>query len=331
VETIDQKTPIDAHPLAGKFNQLTPEHVIDAVEAKGRRCTGRFIILNSYENRVYQLELDDETWVVGKFYRPGRWSRETILEEHGFLFELREVEIPVACPIELEPGRTVGEIEGILYSVFQRVGGRAPEELTDEQAGVLGRLIARIHNIGAMRNAPHRLALTPETYGTENLRYLEENDVIPEEARDNYLMTARQLIEQIIPLFNGVPVHRIHGDSHLANLIWSPSGPTFLDFDDMVTGPAVQDIWMLVPSFDEHGQHQRNLLLDAYTGFRDFDPAWLRLVEPLRALRFINYATWIARRWHDPTFKRTFDYFGTLQYWQREIQDLREQLARMMI
>ncbi len=321
---------MDRHPLAGKFNKLTPEHVLDAVETGGRRCTGRFIILNSYENRVYQLELDDDTWVVGKFYRPGRWSPETILEEHRFLFELEEVEIPVACPLRLDGESTLGEVEGILFSVFPRVGGRAPEELTDEQVQVLGRLIGRIHNIGAVREAPGRLSLTPATYGEMNLRYLMEHEVIPAEARENYLQTATQLIEQMKPLFQHVPMHRIHGDCHLANLIWAPKGPTFLDFDDMVMGPAVQDIWMLVPSFDEYGQRQRELLLKAYTQFRDFDPAWLRLVEPLRALRYIHYATWIARRWHDPTFKRTFDYFGTLQYWQRETQDLREQMGRTM-
>jgi Ser/Thr protein kinase RdoA (MazF antagonist) len=321
---------MDKHPLAGYFNRLTPEHVMDAVETGGLRCTGRFIILNSYENRVYQMELDDDSWVVGKFYRPGRWSRETILEEHRFLFELAEVEIPVACPIELSKGETIGEVEGILFAIFPRVGGRAPEELTDEQAEMLGRLIARIHNIGAMRDAPHRMKLTPATYGKMNLDYLTENEVIPKEARENYIQTARQLIDQVTPLFEGVPVHRIHGDCHLANLIWAQKGPTFLDFDDMVTGPAVQDIWMLVPSFDEQGQHQRQKLLKAYTDFRDFDPMWLRLIEPLRALRYIHYATWIARRWHDPTFKRTFDYFGTLLYWQKETQDLREQLGRTM-
>ncbi len=321
---------IGEHPLAGRFNHLIPEQVIDAVEAGGRRCTGRFIILNSYENRVYQMELEDEEWVVGKFYRPGRWSRETILEEHAFLAELEEVEIPVACPIALGDGETIGEVQGILFSVFPRVGGRSPEELDDEQVAMLGRLIARIHNIGANRDAPHRLRLTPETYGTQNLAYLLENDVIPPEARDNYVATAKQLIERIEPLFQRVPTLRIHGDCHLANLIWAPGGPTFLDFDDMVVGPAVQDIWMLVPSFDEYGQRQREILLEAYTQFRDFDPAWLRLVEPLRALRYIHYSTWVARRWDDPIFKKTFEYFGTLQYWQKEIQDLREQLARMM-
>ncbi len=321
---------IGEHPLAGRFNHLIPEQVIDAVEAGGRRCTGRFIILNSYENRVYQMELEDEEWVVGKFYRPGRWSRETILEEHAFLAELEEVEIPVACPIPLGDGETIGEVQGIQFSIFPRIGGRAPEELDDEQAAMLGRLIARIHNIGANRDAPHRLRLTPETYGTKNLAYLLENDVIPAEAIENYAATAKQLIELIEPLFQRVPTLRIHGDCHLANLIWAPGGPTFLDFDDMVVGPAVQDIWMLVPSFDEYGQRQREILLEAYTQFRDFDPAWLRLVEPLRALRYIHYSTWVARRWDDPIFKKTFEYFGTLQYWQKEIQDLREQLARMM-
>ena len=321
---------MDQHPLAGRFNQLTPEYVMDAVEAGGTRCSGRFIILNSYENRVYQLELEDGSWVVGKFYRPGRWSKETITAEHEFLFELDAVEIPVACPIEIGGGETIGEIQGIMFSIFPRIGGRTPEELNDEQVQMVGRLIARIHNIGDMRTTPHRLALTPATYGEMNLDYLEANEIIPEEARENYLLTARQLVDQMTPLFKQVPMHRIHGDCHLANLIWGAKGPFFLDFDDMVTGPAVQDIWMLVPSFDAYGQRQRDLLLDAYTQFRDFNPAWLNLVEPLRALRYIHYSTWIARRWHDPTFKRTFDYFGTLQYWQREIQDLREQLARMM-
>lgn len=320
---------INDHPLAGLFNRLTPEHVLDAVEAEGRRCTGRFIVLNSYENRVYQFELEDGSWVVGKFYRPGRWSKATVLAEHGFLKELEAVEIPVAAPIELAPDETIGEVESIMFSVFPRIGGRAPEELTDEQAQILGRLIGRIHNIGAGRETNHRLRLDPSTYGTQNLDYLRENEVIPEEARENYFATAAQLIDMMTPLFDGVPMHRIHGDCHLANLVWTTKGPVFLDFDDMVVGPAVQDVWMLVPSFDSYGQKQRDLLIEAYKQFRDFDIKWLRLVEPLRALRFINYATWIAKRWHDPIFKKTFDQFGTLQYWQNQTQDLREQLARI--
>jgi Ser/Thr protein kinase RdoA (MazF antagonist) len=320
---------IKEHPLANRYHRLTPDQVLGAVEAKSRRCTGRFIILNSYENRVYQLELDDESWVVGKFYRPGRWSTETLLDEHRFIAELAAEEIPVAVPLELEPGSTLGEVEGIKYALFPRIGGRSPEELTDEQAARIGRLIARIHNVGARGDAPHRLRLTPTTYGTDNLEYLLANEAIPPEARENYVASVEQLLARIEPLFLDVPTHRIHGDCHMGNLIDTRDGYTFLDFDDMVVGPACQDIWMLVPSFDEYGHRQREVLLEAYVEFRDFDPAWLRLVEPLRALRFIHYSTWIARRWEDPIFKRTFGYFGTLQYWQREIQDLREQIARL--
>jgi Ser/Thr protein kinase RdoA (MazF antagonist) len=319
----------EKHPLAGRFNRLTPEQVMDAVEVRGQRCSGRFMALNSYENRVYQLELDDGSMVVGKFYRPGRWSREAIQAEHQLLAELGELEIPVAAPLELSPGSTLGEVEGILYALFPRVGGRAPEELSDEQVAVLGRLIARIHNVGAQHDAPARRRLTPKTYGRDNLAFLLEHDKIPAEARAGYAASVEALIARIEPLFADVPMHRIHGDCHLGNLIWTPRGPTFLDFDDFCVGPAVQDFWMVVPSYDEEGQRQRRVLLEAYGQFRDFSPVWLRLIEPLRALRYINYATWIARRWDDPTFPRTFSHFGTLPYWEGQIQDLREQIARV--
>lgn len=320
---------LGAHPLADLFNQLSPDDVLDAVEVGGRRCSGRFLVLNSYENRVYQLELEDGSWVVGKFYRPGRWSREAIEAEHRFLAELEEVEIPAVCPLDLGDGQTISEVKGIFYSLFPRVGGRTPQELDDEQVQILGRLIARIHNVGAAGQAPARPRLTPTTYGRDNLALLLERDAIPEEARAIYAASVEALLDRIEPLFEGVPVHRIHGDCHLGNLIWTPKGPAFLDFDDFLTGPAVQDIWMMVPSADQEGRRQRDLLIEAYDGFRRFEPSWLRLVEPLRALRFIHYSTWITRRWHDPYFQRTFQFYGSLQYWQREIQDLREQIARL--
>jgi len=317
------------HPLAGRFNKLAPEDVLDVVESAGRRCTGRFIVLNSFENRVYQLELDDEEMVVGKFYRPGRWTREQILAEHEFLAELDDEEIPVSCPIELAPGETLGEVDGIFYSLFERVGGRAPEELDRSQLEMLGRFLARIHMVGARREAPARLRLTPEVYGTANLERLAELDAIHPQVRDQYVFTVDALLERIAPFMNAAPMQRIHGDCHLGNLIWSPSGATFLDFDDFLTGPPVQDVWLLVPSFDAEGQRQRDVLLEAYTELRDFDPSQLRLIEPLRALRFINYTTWIARRWDDPVFKRTFPHYGTIQYWEGEVLDLREQIARI--
>ena len=315
------------HPLAEVFHKLTPEQVLGAAEVGGRRCTGSFTILNSYENRVYMLEIEDGSSVVGKFYRPGRWSRETILDEHAFVRELQDEEIPATAPIELSPGRTLGEVNGILYALFPRVRGRVPQELDDEQVRILGRLLARMHAIGARRPAPHRLTLDAETYGRRNLDYLLSHDLIPAEARDAYVATVHALLERIRFHFTDVPLHRIHGDCHAGNLVWTGNGPAFLDFDDMVNGPAAQDVWMLVPSYDDEGRRQRELLIDAYRMFREFPAEWLRQIEPLRALRYIHYATWIARRWGDPAFKKTFTWFGTVQYWQREMIDLREQIA----
>jgi Ser/Thr protein kinase RdoA (MazF antagonist) len=320
---------LETHPLAERFFHLTPEQVLHAVEVRGQRATGRFSILNSYENRVYQLELEDERMVVGKFYRPGRWSREAILAEHRFLRELQEEEVPVAAPLELEPGRTLGEVEGILYALFPRVGGRAPEEPSDEQLRILGHYLARIHNVGARRAEPDRPRIDPDTYGAQNLAWLQAEGVLPPEVRDMYVSTVEVLLQRIRPLFLEVPTHRIHGDCHLNNLLWSQAGATFLDFDDFATGPAVQDIWLLAAASDQEGHRQRQLVCEAYAEMRDFDLAWLRLVEPLRALRFIRYSAWIARRWKDPAFLRTFGHFGSLRYWQQEAQDLREQIARI--
>ena len=317
------------HPLAGKFNNLTPDQVFDAVEVEGRRCTGRFIILNSYENRVYHLELDDETMVVGKFYRPGRGSRETIMAEHRFLAQLEEAEIPVASPLPLAEGETIGLVDGIFYSLFPRVGGRSPDELSDEQIRMMGRLLGRIHNVGAQEQEPHRAVLNPESYGKANLDFMLGQGLIHPEAQEAYRATVEALVERTMPLFEGVNNIRLHGDCHRGNLLVTPQGPPFLDFDDMVMGPAAQDIWMMVPSYDDEGKRQRELLIEAYETFREFNRTELRLIEPVRALRFIQYTAWISRRWEDPSFKRMFSHYGTLLYWQREIQDLREQIARI--
>lgn len=329
--------PHGAHPLAGRFNALAPEVVLDAVQLPGWTPTGRSIILNSFENRVYSLELargDDTRMVVGKFYRPGRWSADAINDEHDFLFDLDEAEIPVVLPIAFDADETTlselsGEAEGIYYTLFPRVGGRAPEEFTPTDLAVLGRLLARIHNVGELHVAEHRPTLDPETYGLRNLAFLMDNKVIPEAARDGFAFSVEALVKRISPMFDHVPMHRIHGDCHRGNLLRARDGLVFLDFDDMLEGPAVQDVWMLVPSFDAEGARDRQILLDAYCEFRDFDPDWLRLVEPLRALRMIHYATWIARRFDDPIFRRTFGHFGTIRYWQTETLDLREQIARI--
>lgn len=309
------------------FFDLTPDAVIKAVEEGGYEPTGHCLTLNSYENRVYDLMLEDGSHVVGKFYRPGRWTREQILEEHRFLHELKADEIPVCAPLTFPDGETLRQTNGIYYALWPRTGGRVPDELSDDEVSLLGRLLARIHNVGAARPAAHRIELTGEAYGLEPLAYLEEHGFLPSHCRDRYAAAVRAIVELYETLRVGVPVHRIHGDCHLGNLLHGTAGWFFLDFDDFLTGPAVQDLWMLVPARDGEGLRQRELFIDAYRLFRDFDTAWLRLIEPLRALRYIRYAAWIARRWEDPAFPAAFPHFGTVQYWEEETTDLEEQLA----
>jgi Ser/Thr protein kinase RdoA (MazF antagonist) len=336
------------------FFELTPDRVLEAVEALGLRCSGRCTALNSFENRVYEIELeeDDESSDrsasavfarrrVVKFYRPGRWSREQILEEHEFLLDLKKAEIPVVAPIEFEVGPDgaqtlhVAKDSGIFYALFPKVGGRAPDELQDDQLRWIGRLLARIHSVGALKPAPHRIEISPETYGRKNLASLLEGNWIPLEFVARYKEVVEEICalsdELFSTLLNGgvSAIHRIHGDCHLGNLLWNQNGPFFLDFDDMVRGPAVQDIWLLVPGRDEEAIRQRQILLEGYEEMREFNFLTLRLIEPLRALRFVHYSAWIARRWSDPAFPAAFPQFGTHRYWQEQLRDLEELLLLM--
>jgi Ser/Thr protein kinase RdoA (MazF antagonist) len=308
------------------FFNLTPDIVLRAIEMGGFKPTGHCLALNSYENRVYDLRIDDGSHIVAKFYRPGRWSREQILEEHRFLFDLRDDEIPVCAPLDFPEGGTLRVIEGILYAIWPRTGGRVPDELSDGQLQILGRLCARIHNNGAARHANHRIELTGSSYGLEPLAFLEERGILPEHLRERYAAAVREIVALYDTLRVGVPFHRIHGDCHLGNLLHGREGWFFLDFDDFLTGPAVQDVWMLVPARDREGLRQRGIFLDAYRQFRDFETSWLRLIEPLRALRYIRYAAWIAQRWEDPAFPAAFPHFGTVRYWEEETADLEEQI-----
>ncbi len=308
------------------FFHLTPDIIMKAVEDAGFDPTGHCMALNSYENRVYDLMLEDRTHIVAKFYRPGRWTKEEIIEEHKFLLELQEDEIPVCAPLHFHDMTTLKEIEGIYYAVWPRTGGRQAEEFTENELETLGRLLARIHNMGAVREAPSRGILTGENYGLLSLEFLEENNFIPQNLVKRYRDAVVEIVNIYETLREGVPFHRIHGDCHKGNLLNGRDGWFFLDFDDFLTGPAVQDVWMLVPARDSHGLHEREVFLDAYRQFRDFDPAWLRLIEPLRALRYIKYSAWIARRWKDPAFPSIFPHFGTAKYWEDETKDLEEQL-----
>ena len=316
-----------SNTLTEFFYALTPERVLDAVEVEGRRCTGRFIVLNSYENRVYQLELDDGSFVVAKFYRPGRWSDDAILDEHDFLEDLEVSEVGVAGPLAVDGEETLSDVEGIRFSVCPRIGGRSPEDMTPEQLVDFGRAIARVHAVGSIDDAPHRIRMAPDTFGGEGLEVLREYDLVPPSVRDLYLDSARRLIDRITPLFEGVPVQRIHGDCHLGNLLRTPAGLVFLDFDDMVVGPVVQDLWLMIGGRDSWAQARQEQILAGYESMADFDRSTLTLIEPLRAMRLIHFAAWLARRWEDPAFQIGFPGFGTEAWWAKALGDLREQAA----
>lgn len=309
------------------FLSLTPEKVLAAVEAGGLECNPVCYPLNSFENRVYEVELADRSRVVAKFYRPGRWSEEQILEEHLFLKDLAWQEIPVCTMRPFPDGGTLRRVDNILYCLSDRRGGRAPDELDEAGARRLGMLVGRMHNVGARREAGHRLPLNADTYIRQNVDWLEEREAVPQHLRERYFDTALSIAAIADRRLAGVPVHRIHGDLHLGNILFRDGLLNVLDFDDMVVGPAVQDLWLALPGRDSHTQALRERFLEGYLQFRDFDRSTLPLIETLRAMRIIHYAAWLARRWHDPAFPAAWPQFGTPEYWERETQDLEEQLA----
>jgi len=311
------------------FLSLTPDRVLDAVEAAGLATTGLCYPLNSFENRVYEVELDGGERIIAKFYRPGRWSEGQILEEHEFLQDLEEAEIPV-CPVRPFPeGGTLRRQDHLWYTLADRRGGRAPAELNHDEMLRMGRLIGRMHNVGASREAPHRLPMTADRFIRDALAWMEEHDTLPEQVRARYTSAASELAEILERRMDGVPLHRVHGDLHLSNVLYRGGVLNLLDFDDMVTGPAVQDLWLVLPGNDDYALQLRESLLEGYAEFRDFDRATLTLVEPLRGLRMIHYACWLARRWHDPIFPITWPHFGTDVYWEEQTRDLHEQLERV--
>ena len=308
------------------FLNLTPNAVMAAAEAVGLRPTGHCTPLTCLENRVYDLRLEDNSNVVLKFYRPGRWSLPEILEEHEFLADLNDSEIPVCSPLQLKSGKTVGIRDTLHFAVWPRTGGRAPDELRDPEIAILGRLLARLHNVGATRALKARPRLDEVTRLHEPLSFLRDNDFIPPSCENRYLNAALAVADRYEELSKEVPMHRIHGDCHFGNLLRGSSGWFFLDFDDCTEGPAVQDIWMLLPGRDSEGERQRLLLVNSYREFRDFEDRWLALVEPLRGMRYVWYAAWIAKRISDPAFPSAFPHFGDEEYWLRETQDLEAQL-----
>jgi Ser/Thr protein kinase RdoA (MazF antagonist) len=320
------------------FFELTPDVILDAVEAAGFRCTGRVLPLNSMENRVYEVELEldegvtpvtpSEKFRIVKFYRPGRWTEAQILEEHQFLQDLEAAEIPAVAPLKFSDGSTLKKLAKgeIWYTVFPKVGGRSPDELSEDQLEQVGRLLARLHQVGATREAPNRIQLNPHTYGIENLNYLLKAKAIPAEIENRYQTVVNRICDISTPWFDEKTFQRIHGDCHLGNLLWGSAGLFWVDFDDMVRGPKVQDLWLLIPGRDQDARRQLNALLEGYEQMLPFDRSTLRLIEPLRALRFVHFSAWISKRWSDPAFPKYFAHFGSARYWQEQLADLEDQL-----
>lgn len=308
------------------FLSLTPERVLDAVEAAGVAVRPLCYPLNSFENRVYEVELADRSRVVAKFYRPQRWTAAQILEEHRFLAELDAEEIPV-CPARPFPdGSTLATTEGgIFYTLFDRKGGRAPAELDARGASRLGMLVGRLHVVGARRRDADRLHLTSDAYVRSDLDWLEGREIVPRRLAGRYFSAARAIADAYDRMSAGVAVLRLHGDLHLGNVLDRDGELRLLDFDDCMIGPAVQDLWLALGGRDAGTAELREIFLDAYEQFRSFDRAELRLVEPLRGLRMAHYAAWLARRWHDPIFPKNWPHFGSEESWERETVDLEEQ------
>ena len=309
------------------YQGLSPETMLDALDDAGFRTDGRLMPLNSYENRVYEAGIEDDEPVVAKFYRPDRWTDAAILEEHAFIGELCEAGLPCVAPV-CRDGVSLFEYAGFRYAVFPRQAGRPPNVEDREVLRILGHALGRMHAVGATMPFVHRRRLSVREFATESADFLLGSGLIEPELADAYRAVTSQLIDRVSPVFQTARTHiRIHGDCHLGNLLWRYDAPNFVDFDDTMTGPPVQDLWMLLSGDRDDRSRQLADLVEAYDVFHLFDPLETRLIEPLRALRMIHHAAWIGRRWQDPAFPVAFPDFGGTRYWSEHILTLKEQLA----
>ena len=316
---------------AAPYADLTPDHLLDAVESVGYRTDGRLLALNSYENRVYLVYGEDAAPVVAKFYRPARWTDAQILEEHAFVAELEEREIPAVAPLALND-KTLHHFRDFRFALYPRRGGRTPELDAPGVLEWIGRFIGRIHAVGAITSFATRPALDIATFGDASRAYVLDNNFIPPDLLEAYQSISTMALDGVRHCYaraGAVNVQRLHGDCHASNILWTPDGPHFVDFDDARTGPAIQDLWMLLSGDRMAMRLQLAELLAGYEDFADFDRRELHLIEALRTLRLLHYAAWIARRWTDPAFPAAFPWFNTQRYWQDRILELREQIAAM--
>ena len=310
------------------YDTLTPELVIDAVESTGRVSDLRIQPLNSYENRVYQVGIEGEAPLIAKFYRPERWTDEQILEEHQFAAELFDAGVPVVPPIADDNGATLFNYAGFRVSLYPRFGGRAPQLDDMDSLLVLGRLVGRIHAVGALRPFSHRPTLTVDSFGTDSYQFIAEH-FIPPALYQSYVSLCEDTLAIIRQRIGDHPATaiRVHGDCHLGNILWRDEVVHFVDLDDSRMAPAIQDIWMFMSGERADQTAQLSELIDGYNEFHDFRPRELNWVEPLRTLRMMHYSAWLARRWQDPAFTHNFPWFNTERYWSETILELREQFA----
>jgi len=313
------------------FDGLLPDVIVDALESLGLHCDGRVLALNSFENRVFRVGLEDDAPLVAKFYRPHRWSDAAILEEHAFAAELRAAELSVVAPLTFADA-TLHRYEGFRFALYPMQGGHAPEPGDKATLIHLGRALGRLHAVGANGAFVHRPRLDVARFGHDPVDFLLDNNWLPPEIEENFAVLAEALLETIEDAFartRHAATLRLHGDCHPGNLLWRDGTAHFVDLDDALTGPAIQDLWMLLSGDASARGQQLGWLLEGYEVFRPFDRSEIALVEPLRALRLLHYHAWIARRWHDPAFPQAFPWFAAPRHWEGVVAQVQEQLAVM--
>ncbi len=341
MSTDHERAPATSTPFAG----LTPDVVLDSLDAVGLRGDGRLLQLNSYENRVFQVFLEDASVVVAKFYRPARWSDEQILEEHAFATELAAAEVPVVAPLVLHqiadpllPATLIGEPPTLArtashrFAVSPRRSGRAPSLESMDQLEWIGRFIGRMHAVGSTKPFAHRMNMTVDTIGRAARDWIVQSQLLPPDAQPQWIAAADECLDlaaEAVARAGDIRSIRLHGDCHLNNVLWTDAGPHFVDLDDAMNGPAIQDLWMLLAGDKSTYRHQVDALLRGYETMMEFDDRELALIESMRALRIVHHSAWLARRWDDPAFPAAFPWFGQAAYWQQQTQVLREQVNAM--